>query len=173
LRGRLDAGFTLLEVTVALAVVAIGLVAVFNAIIQMAHSTSMLRERALADWVAMNMISTIRLSGDFPDIGDTDGSVEFAGREWRWEARVSETPVADMRRMDMHVALEERPEDTVSIVTGFVARRSGSPAASIDWWGAGSPGEPGGTPDPEDPPEGEIEAPPTEPEEDPEEDPEE
>lgn len=171
MRGRQAAGFTLLEVTVALAVVAIGLVAVFNAIIQMAHSTSMLRERALADWVAMNMISTIRLSGDFPDIGDLDGSVEFAGREWRWEAQVSETPVADMRRMDMHVALEERPEDTVSIVTGFVARRSGTPAAYIDWWGAGSPGGPG-TPDPEDPPEGEIETPPADSETDPEEDPE-
>jgi prepilin-type N-terminal cleavage/methylation domain-containing protein len=40
-------GFTLLEVMVALAIVSIGLIAAFNGIIQMAHSTAVLRERAL------------------------------------------------------------------------------------------------------------------------------
>src|SRR5690606_11789375 len=58
---RRQRGFTLLEVMVAMAIVSIGLIAVFNAIIQMAHSTSTLRERALADWIAMNQISEIRL----------------------------------------------------------------------------------------------------------------
>jgi general secretion pathway protein I len=66
MRLRRADGFTLLEVMVALAVVSIGLIAVFNGIIQMAHSTSMMRERALADWIAMNTISEIRISGDFP-----------------------------------------------------------------------------------------------------------
>jgi Tfp pilus assembly protein PilV len=54
---------------VSLAIVSIGLIAAFNGIIQMAHSTSVLRERALADWIAMNQITEIRLSGDFPDVG--------------------------------------------------------------------------------------------------------
>jgi general secretion pathway protein I len=144
---RRASGFTLLEVMVALAVVSIGLIAAFNGIIQMAHSTSMLRERAMADWIAMNMISTIRISGDFPDVGSFDGSTEFASREWRWEARVSETGVNDLRRIDMHVAYEDRPDDTVTIVTGFVARQAGG-TAPVDWWGAGAPAA--------DPPEGEA-----------------
>ncbi len=135
---RQAAGFTLLEVMVALAIVSIGLIAAFNGIIQMAHSTSMLRERAMADWIAMNMISTIRISGDFPDIGSFDGSTEFASREWRWEARISETGVGDLRRIDMQVAYEDRPDDIVTIVTGFVARQAGG-AAPVDWWGGGAP----------------------------------
>jgi general secretion pathway protein I len=139
MRPRRAGGFTLLEVMVALAVVSIGLIAAFNGIIQMAHSTSMLRERAMADWIAMNTISEIRISGDFPDVGRFDGSTEFAGREWRWEARISETGVTDLRRIDMAVAYEDVPDDVITIMTGFVTRGFDGLATRIDWWGAGAP----------------------------------
>jgi general secretion pathway protein I len=154
---RRSGGFTLLEVTVALAIVAIGLIAAFNGIIQMAHSTALLRDRALADWIATNTISDLRISGEFPDVGNFDGSTEYAGRAWRWEARVSETGVTDLRRIDMYVAFEELPEETITIVSGFIARRSGAAATRIDWWGAGVPsGGPGET----EPPPQEGEEPP-------------
>jgi general secretion pathway protein I len=143
--GRRSRGFTLLEVMVSLAVVSIGLIAVFNGIIQMAHSTATLRERALADWIAMNQISEIRLSGEFPEVGDFNDTVEFANRAWRWEARISETGVENLRRVDMSVAHEELPDDIVTIVTGFVSRSIGGPSLRVDWWGAGQgpvpPGE--------------------------------
>ena len=131
-------GFTLMEVMVALAIVSIGLIAVFNGIIQMAHSTSTLRERAQADWIAMNMISQIRISGDFPEVGSFDGSTEFAGREWRWEADISETGVTDLRRIDMSVAYEDIPDDVITIMAGFVSRGAEVAPARIDWWGAGT-----------------------------------
>jgi general secretion pathway protein I len=139
MKTRRARGFTLLEVMVALAIVSIGLIAVFNGIIQMAHSTSTLRERALADWIAMNMISQIRISGDFPDVGSFDGSTEFAGREWRWEADISETGVTDLRRIDMSVAYEDLPDDVITIMAGFVSRSAGVAPTRIDWWGAGAP----------------------------------
>jgi len=140
---RTARGFTLIEVMVALAIVSIGLIAVFNAIIQMAHSTSVLRERALADWIAMNEISAIRIAGNFPDVGNFDGTTEFAGREWRWEARISETGVSDLRRIDMSVGYEEFPEDSITIMTGFVSRATG-PGIQVDWWGASTAGGPAG-----------------------------
>jgi general secretion pathway protein I len=153
-------GFTLLEVMVALAIVSIGLIAAFNGVIQMAHSTSMLRERALADWIAMNQISEIRISGEFPSVGSFDGSTEFAGREWRWEASVSETGVRDLRRSDMAVSYEESPGNPVTILTGFVAREAASPPFRIDWWGAGAPPlGPGDDPDPGGDPDGGDEPP--------------
>lgn len=146
-------GFTLLEVMVSLAIVSIGLIAVFNAIIQMAHSTSTLRERALADWIAMNQISEIRLSGEFPDVGNFNDTVEFAGLEWRWEARISETGVENLRRIDMAVAREESPDDAVTIMAGFVSSGVSGPALRVDWWGAGQPpagpGEQDGDQDPD------------------------
>lgn len=139
---RRGAGFTLVEVMVALAIVSIGLIAVFNAIIQMAHSSSTMRERALADWIAMNAITELRITGDFPEVGRFDGESWFAGRDWRWEAEISETGVEDLRRVDMSVAYEEFPDDPVTIMTGFITRSSGT-GASIDWWGGGSLAGPG------------------------------
>lgn len=143
-------GFTLLEVMVALAIVSIGLIAVFNGIIQMAHSTAVLRERALADWIAMNQISEIRISGDFPAVGRSNGSTEFANRNWRWEATISETGVADLRRIDLAVAYEAAPDDVVTLMTGFVSRGFGGRAMRVDWWGAGLP--PASGPDEDEPP---------------------
>lgn len=158
MKRRLAGGFTLLEVMVALAIVSIGLIAAFNGVIQMAHSTTVLRERALADWIAMNQIATIRISGTFPDVGSIDGETEFAGREWRWEADISETGVADLRRIDMAVARAERPDDPVTIMAGFVARGFAGPPAYVDWWGTGTaPG--GGGPDEEGEPPDEPEPP--------------
>lgn len=148
---RVARGFTLLEVMVALAIVSIGLIAAFNGVIQMAYSTATLRERALADWIAMNEITAIRISGDFPAVGRIDGNTEFAGRGWRWEARISDTGVNDLRRIDMYVAREDTPEDALTIMTGFVSRGSGMPAPRLDWLGVGGlvPGE---DPDAEQPP---------------------
>lgn len=149
MNARTARGFTLLEVMVALAIVSIGLIAAFNGIIQMAHSTAMLRERALADWIAMNEISTIRISGDFPAVGRFDGDTEFAGREWRWEANISETGVSDLRRIDMIVTDRDTPDNAITIMTGFVSRGGNLPTAPIDWWGMGVAGAPGGGSDPE------------------------
>ena len=138
MRRRQTGGFTLLEVMVALAIVSIGLVAAFNAIIQMAHSTSTLRERAMADWIAMNQITEIRISGEFPAVGRSDGDTWFADREWRWEASISETGVTDLRRIDLSVARAEFPGEPVTIMTGFVSRATGGMATRIDWWGVGA-----------------------------------
>jgi general secretion pathway protein I len=152
---RVARGFTLLEVMVALAIVSIGLIAAFNGVIQMAYSTATLRERALADWIAMNEITAIRISGEFPAVGRINGETEFAGRDWRWEARISDTGVNDLRRIDMHVTSEEAPEDAITIMTGFVSRGSGTPAARLDWLGVGAPA-PGADPDAEQPPDEEA-----------------
>lgn len=135
MRRRDAGGFTLLEVMVALAIVSIGLIAAFNGIIQMAHSISTMRERALADWIAMNQITEIRVSGEFPEIGNFDGDVFFGNRDWRWEAEISETGVTDLRRIDLSVAHLELPDDPVTIMTGFVSRGGAVSAAGVDWWG--------------------------------------
>ena len=136
MRRRQAGGFTLLEVMVALAIVSIGLVAAFNAIIHMAYSTSTLRERAMADWIAMNQITEIRISGEFPSVGRSDGDTWFADREWRWEADISETGVTDLRRIDLSVARADFPDQPVTIMSGFVSRGTGGMAMRIDWWGA-------------------------------------
>ena len=59
-------GFTLIEVLVALAIVAIGMSAVLSALSSSADTVSYLRDKTFAQWVALNKIATLRISGQQP-----------------------------------------------------------------------------------------------------------
>lgn len=154
---RRSRGFTLLEVMVALAIVSIGLIAAFNGVIQMVHSTTALRERAFADWIAMNQLAEIRVGGEFPEVGRFDGDVEFAGRDWRWEAEVQETGVDGLRRLDIAVAYIESPEQPVTLLTGFVSRDTGG-LPPVNWWGEGTGPQDGAPGEEDQPPDAEAPA---------------
>jgi general secretion pathway protein I len=141
-----ERGFTLREVMVALLIVALGIVGLFNQIIGITAGTIQMKERTLASWVALNEISRVRLSGELPDVGEFDGDVEFANAEYRWQARVSETGVDDLRRIDVDVTYAEDPDTILGQATGFLslpaAQRIGS-----GWGGAGfAPGVSDNTP---------------------------
>ena len=73
-------GFTLIEVLVALAIVAIGMAAVLGALTSSANTVSYLRDKTFAQWVALNQIATLRLSGQMTATGNSDGNTDFAGR---------------------------------------------------------------------------------------------
>lgn len=148
-------GFTLLEVIVALAVVALGLIAAFNGVIQITSGASYMRERTLANWVAMNELTRIRVSGVFPEVSESDGDVEFGLVTYRWRANVSETGVDDLRRIDMEVAYVDSPDEIISTATGFVSPRP-PPLSSARSWSTGSTDNrsPGDELDPTPPDEG-------------------
>ena len=56
-------GFTLIEVLVALAIVAIGMAAVLGTLTSSANTVVYLRDKTFANWVALNQIAQLRLSG--------------------------------------------------------------------------------------------------------------
>ncbi len=114
-------GFTLLEVVVALAVVALGIIAAFNLIVQISAGSLHMKEKTFAGWIASNEITRLRLSGDFPGVSQFDGDVEFAGSTYRWRATVSETGVDDLRRIDMDVAYVDDPGTVIGRSVGFVS----------------------------------------------------
>jgi general secretion pathway protein I len=129
-------GFTLIEVVVALAILGIGMLAVFKTIGDTVHNVDDLRDRSLAEWIADNRITEIRISGEMPSVDETAGEVEFAGRQWHWLTTVSQTQVQGLRRIDVSVRRDEDPENT-SIVTlsGFVgATATAAPHLDIDWY---------------------------------------
>jgi general secretion pathway protein I len=129
-------GFTLIEVVVALAILGIGMLAVFKTIGDTVNNVEVLRDRSFAQWIADNRITEIRLSGEMPSVEETAGEVEFAGRQWHWVSTVSQTQVRGLRRIDVSVRRDEDPEDS-SIVTlsGFVgAIATAAPQANDDWY---------------------------------------
>ncbi len=64
-------GFTLIEVLVALAIVAIGMAALLSALSSSADSASYLRDKTFAEWVALNRIEEVRLASAMPQEGKT------------------------------------------------------------------------------------------------------
>ncbi|MEL7186669.1 MAG: type II secretion system minor pseudopilin GspI, partial [Pseudomonadota bacterium] len=64
-------GFTLVEVLVALAIVALSLTAIVASIGQMIDSGNAMRERTYASWIAQNRIAELRVSPTMPEVGNS------------------------------------------------------------------------------------------------------
>ncbi|MGE0080919.1 MAG: type II secretion system minor pseudopilin GspI [Thiohalomonadaceae bacterium] len=115
-------GFTLLEVLVALAIVAIALGALLKTGAGNSANAVYLRDKTLAHWVAMNKVTELQLEPGWPAVGTTRGKAEMAGREWQWTAKVSETFDANVRRVDVEVRAEDERGSALDTVTAFLPK---------------------------------------------------
>jgi len=144
-------GFTLIEVLVALVIVALGMSAVLSALTSAADNTGRLREKSFAEWVGLNQLATARLAAAQPSPGKSEGDVDFAGGRWHWVQQVSDMEIPGVRRIEVQVrrlpgaAREDNgeqaaasasagdnvpdkgPPDWLATVTGFRGDRISSP----------------------------------------------
>ena len=123
MRSRAAAGFTLVEVLVALAVLAFALAALIKGGGEHAANAAYLRDRTLAGWVASNRLTELRLAAQWPATGKDDGRVTLATREWVWRTQVKKTPDKDIRRVDVEVAAAD-DDITLARMSAFL----GNPA---------------------------------------------
>ena len=138
-------GFTLIEVLAALVIVALGMLGVIQAVTQSARNGTYLREKTLAHWIAMNVITERRLLAAPPDVAESSDDVEFAGQRWRWTMTVTQTEVESLRRMDVSVRPADRPDgEALVTVTGFYGTAIGAVGGGTLPW---TDGQPGGTGD--------------------------
>lgn len=112
-------GFTLVEVMVALAIVAFSLTAIAASMNQMIDAANTMRERTYASWIAQNKITEIRLENVIPEVSSSSGEVEYANTEWSWRAVISETGIENFYRIDVSISLAGS-EYIIRTVTGFV-----------------------------------------------------
>jgi general secretion pathway protein I len=137
-------GFTLIEVVVALAVVAIGLAAALGGINRVAANTTLLQEKTLATWIAQNRITELRIQPALPEVGESDGDIEFAGTQWQWEAEVIATQVEALRRVEVRVR-HDGDGRVLARAVGFVGSPLPAGAAPAPWGanpvGIGGPGD--------------------------------
>ncbi|MDN5925224.1 MAG: type II secretion system minor pseudopilin GspI, partial [Xanthomonadales bacterium] len=98
-----SAGFTLLEVLVALVVLAVALVALTHTAASETAQFSALRERTLAGWVAANALTEVQLQAGLPALGRRSGKAMLAKREWPYRLTVSSTEANEIRRVHVDV----------------------------------------------------------------------
>jgi general secretion pathway protein I len=143
-------GFTLIEVLAALVIVALGMIAAIQAVTQSARNGTYLRDKTLAHWIGMNVLTERRLQASVPDIAESTGRVEFASQQWQWAMKVTQTQVPSLRRIDIAVHRAESPDGTpLANVSGFYGEAiggAGTGGTGVSWAGTGAPGT-GGTED--------------------------
>ncbi len=128
-------GFLLVEVMVALAIIAVSLSFIMVAITQSIDTANTLRDRSYAVWIAQNKITEMRLANVVPGLSATSGEVEYANGLWDWRAVVSETGIENLVRVDVSVS-HAGSEDVVRSVTGFIGEPI-APGQSNRAWNSG------------------------------------
>lgn len=119
---RRQRGFTLLEVLVALAVLAIALAAAIKAVSSHVSNASYLKERSFAHWVAMNKVAELRTSGQWPNAGELNGKATMGGAEFSWVIKVTEFQGGDVRRLDVRVTPQDKTDQPLSTLIAFVGK---------------------------------------------------
>lgn len=125
MRTRRTSGFTLVEVMVAMAVVAVALPALLFTLLQQLDGAEYLRNRSIASWVAANKLAELRLvldkAGSLPT-GRLQGETAMAGRDWFWWVEQQATEVPGFIRVEISVsddlALEQSP---IHRLSAFIA----------------------------------------------------
>ena len=125
--GRVQ-GFTLIEVLIALAVLAVVMASIARATGQTAVATLDLQQRTFASWVAANVIEQVRLREHWPAVGRRQGRTIMGQSEWHWQLQISPTEEPRMRRLDVVVYGDSDREQAIVSLAGFVGRgRSADP----------------------------------------------
>jgi len=125
-------GFTLVEVMVALAIVAFSLTAIAASMNQMIDAANSMRERTYASWIAQNKITELRMANAAPEASTSSGEVTYASSDWEWRAVVAETGVENFYRIDVSVS-HAGSEYVVRTVTGFVGEPGAIGRANQIW----------------------------------------
>jgi general secretion pathway protein I len=115
--GTAQRGFTLIEVLVALAIVAVTLGAGIKAAGALTQNTERAGLVSVAQWCAENQLVGLRLAKEFPSVGDYDFSCEQLGVTLSGKRLVRPTPNPNFRRVDAQLFDESgRPVLTLSTV---------------------------------------------------------
>ena len=117
-------GFTLIEILVALAILAVALAAGMRSVAQSSDAATLLKQRTLALWVAQNRLAAAQLAVPWPAVGLRAGDAEQARAQFVWRETVNETPNPAFRKIEITVADPATPDYVLARLVGYL----GAPA---------------------------------------------
>jgi general secretion pathway protein I len=115
-------GFTLIEILVAVAILAVALAATTRAASLATDSALQTRQRLLATWAAQNRVSELRARRIYPSVGTSRLTLEQGGMALAIDETVTDTPNPTLRRVDLAVSETRDPGRTLAVVTAYVSQ---------------------------------------------------
>lgn len=115
-------GFTLMEVLVAMGVLAIALGAIIQSVSSNTDHASYLRDRTLAHWVAMNRAVEAQSLNEWPSTGTRNGTEEMAGHQWYWQMAVVDSGVEDVRRLEITVKRDKNNKQSLAFLVALLGK---------------------------------------------------
>jgi general secretion pathway protein I len=110
-------------------VVALGLTALMVAVSGTARTSGYLRDKTIAQWIALNRLTQVRLQVN--KLGDTQdtGQLDFAGRKWHYDTRYFDTQFQSMKRVVVRVYQGDAKTkgNPIAESTGFLGSSRGHP----------------------------------------------
>ncbi len=114
--------FTLVEILVALAILAIALAATTRAASLATDGARETRSRLLATWAAGNRVAELRARGLFPAPATTTATVEQGGLSLVIRETVADTPNPTIRRLELAVSDAADPARVLTTQIAFLVR---------------------------------------------------
>ncbi|MBT3472129.1 MAG: type II secretion system minor pseudopilin GspI [Gammaproteobacteria bacterium] len=117
-------GFTLVEVLVAVTILAIAMSALIASGSGFVRDVTLLRDRHIASWIAQNRIAEVRLTEKWPSIGERSGFEVMVGNEWEWRTVVKKTPDEKIRKLRVQVSSTKVSEfSSLITIDSFLAKK--------------------------------------------------
>ena len=120
-------GFTLIEV-------------LMRTISSSADTIFYLRDKTFAQWVALNQITNLRITGQTPGVGNSEGDTDYAGRKWHWRQETVASEVPGVERIDVRVRPADVKGDADSgwytTVSGIIGDAVAAPRGDTPDWGS-------------------------------------
>jgi general secretion pathway protein I len=100
-------GFTLIEILVALAIVAVTLGAGIKAAGALTNNALRVNDMSAAQWCADNQLTALKLASQFPDVGESEFTCQQMGQDYTGRLIVRPTPNPNFRRTDAQIFDEQ------------------------------------------------------------------
>ncbi|MFK7891396.1 MAG: type II secretion system minor pseudopilin GspI [Granulosicoccus sp.] len=125
--GLLAGGFTLIEILVAMTIIAVGVSALVSSAGASSWRASYLRDREMGRWVASNVLTELQVRPAWPDNGTKNSEVEMGSTVWHVKTITQKVADPDLRRVDVEVRKVKDADNYIYAASGFV----GNPATRL------------------------------------------
>src|SRR3569833_3278237 len=119
---RHTSGYTLIEILVALAIIATAVAAVVAGVSGYVNNAAYLRDRTVAQWVVSNKIAEMQLATEWPSPGKRRGVALMADHEWSWQVNVSTTDDPDVLCLDVSAYPDKRSQTALADAVAYLSR---------------------------------------------------